>query len=428
MGVWNRVTDWGIQRDGDPRDPGAAYNAGTVRDVLRVGTKPADPLLVAADSSGVWLVDESGGLGVALSTTWTRVQTRSLALGFQGSGHVYAAGDALYETDVTAAAPLFAWRQIFIRNAGVWLNTGMINRVIVVGQRTAIILACDNGVFWARIPPAGGIYNFQPALLAPGLPGLGRCSGLVEGPFAQVVIGVWGTDRVDHFGIFNADWSGPGGSLVVTGRATITGINASLTQRIDLGACSSNRSVMYAVCGGGGPLTQMNDAAGNPELDDFANVRWTSDDYLYGVLRSKDGGLNWNVTSKAIDGKPDPLFGGMPAQDHAGTTQGGYNLCVGVSPSDSNLVAIGSRIFSSPRTAGRNGNSLAKTRARISTRTRTVSSSIRPTRVACNCSSAATAASRSRRISARRGRPPRTADSQTSCSGVLRRAKPTTGA
>jgi photosystem II stability/assembly factor-like uncharacterized protein len=352
MSVWHLVTNWGIMLTGDQTDPGATYHAGNVRDVLRVGTQPTDPLLVAADSSGVWLADESGGVAIPLSTTWPLVQTRALAHGIHGDRHVFAAGDALFETDTTTAAPLFNWRQIIIRDArDTVLGTGMIHRAIVVRERSKIILACDNGIFWATIPPAGGHYVFTQAPLPPGR----RFSGLAEGPNTSVVIAAWGTDLGNHFGIFNADWSGPGGSLVVTGRATITGsVKDSLMQRIDLGVCTGDRRFMYAVCGGG-PLTRKTDANGNPvPPDPFGNVIWTTDDFLYRVLRSTDGGLTWHVTGTAIDGTTDPLFGGTPAQDHGGLTQGGYNLCVGVSPFDPNLVAIGLRNFFVSKDGGKN--------------------------------------------------------------------------
>ena len=75
-------------------------------------------------------------------------------------------------------------------------------------------------------------------------------------------------------------------------------------------------------------------------MDGFGDVIWDGDDFIYRVLRSVDGGLTWNVTGSAINGHPKRFFPGKLGE-LAGHTQGGYNLCVGASLFDPNLVAVG---------------------------------------------------------------------------------------
>ncbi len=336
MSSWKLVTNWGSLRSGTADAPDSAFHAGHLNDVLRLNVPPYFPTLVASDTSGVWVANEQGGLALPLSTQWDATHLNCLAAGILSELHVYAAGDALYETDTTAPAPLFKWRKIPIQTDGEHpLNPGVIYRVVVVRERRKIVLACERGIFWATIPPAGGPYTFKKVPILPGL----RYSGLVEGAQTQIVAGAWGSDLGAHFGIFVGDWTGPGGDLTFT-RATITGrINQRMMLRTEIAACAGDRTQLYAVCGGGGGLTPKLDAAGNPVLDGYGDVVWDGDELIYRVLRSGDGGMSWKVTGDTVVGSTEKLFGGP--KDLLGHTQGGYNLCVGVSPFDRDLVAIG---------------------------------------------------------------------------------------
>ena len=100
-------------------------------------TRPRFSLtLVASDTSGVWLVSESGGIAMPLSWNWDSPHLNCLAPGFHSDQHVYAAGDALWETDTTTPFPLLNWRRIPIQTDGEHpLNPGQIYRVIVVRER-----------------------------------------------------------------------------------------------------------------------------------------------------------------------------------------------------------------------------------------------------------------------------------------------------
>lgn len=337
MSDWKLITNWGSLRSGNPDDKDAAFHAGHVNDVLRLNTPPIFPILVASDTSGVWLVNESGGVAMPLSTTWEdSPHLNCLSAGFYSDQHVYAAGDALFETDTTSAFPLLKWRPIKVQTDGEHpLNPGEIYRVIVVRERRKIVLAADGGIFWANIPIAGGVYSFRKAPFLPGM----RYSGLAEGEGNRVVAGAWGSDLNAHFGIFIGDWTGPMGDLIFQ-RATITGsINQRQMLRTEIASCANNKLRLYAVCGGGGQLTPKLDDTGKPLTDSFGDVQWAGDDLIFRVLRSKDGGMKWEVAGNAIVGSSARLFNGN--KDVIGHTQFGYNLCVGVSPFDPDLVAVG---------------------------------------------------------------------------------------
>jgi len=62
---WQRVSNWGSLRDGDPNDSASAFHAGHLNDALRLDLPPFNPILVASDTSGVWIVSESGGIATA---------------------------------------------------------------------------------------------------------------------------------------------------------------------------------------------------------------------------------------------------------------------------------------------------------------------------------------------------------------------------
>jgi hypothetical protein len=200
-----------------------------------------------------------------------------------------------------------------------------------------IVIATDTGVYWSTIPGAGGVYAFKLATTLPGSRFSGR--GLAEGFGGQIIAGAWGTDGAKHCGIFLGNWTGPGGDLAFT-PSTISGnINFKSMLRTEVASCAGDRSKLYAVCSGGGTLTAQLDSKGNIVTDGFGNIVWAGDELIYRVLRSTDGGNSWTVTGNAVNGSSDLLFGGPT--DVIGHTQGGYNICIGVSPFNPKLVAIG---------------------------------------------------------------------------------------
>jgi hypothetical protein len=339
MSNWLWATNWGSLRAGDPSDNSSAFHAGHLNDALRLFVPPFNPVLVASDTSGVWLANETGGMAFPLGWTWPDTHFNCLCHGVYSSLHTYAAGSALYETDTTSPSPLLNWRKIDILkdlNQHEW-SIGEIYRAIVVQQYRRLILATDAGVFWADIPAAGGSYLFKQAKTLPGV----RYSGLAESSSNRVIVGAWGTDQAKHFGIFVGEWSNPAGDLIFK-PATIKGkIDVRKMLRTEIGACEGDRTKLFAVCGGGGQMTPKFDDAGNVLKDGYGDIKWDEDkaDFILRVLRSSDSGLTWDICGNAINGSADVLFGGT--KDVIGQTQWGYNLCVGVSPFNPKLVAVG---------------------------------------------------------------------------------------
>jgi hypothetical protein len=351
MSSWKWATTWGILRNGKPDVTGSSFHAGHVSDAIRLDLPPSGPLLVASDTSGVWILNEGGGPAVALSWNWDKSWGQPaitcLSHGFFPPWHVYAAGASLWETDVTQPAPLLAWRRIPIADRDKKpFKVGIIHRVVVVSQRGVIVLAGDFGVFWAKIPSPGGVYVFQKAT---GLPG-NRYSGLAEGPNTTVVAGAWGTDKKSHFGVFHGDWTG--GGLSFKPSAIPGGIDRQML-RVDIAAFPGMRFFMYAICADSSLMNPVV-VKGVTQTDGFGDIQWqnpgTTDpgdqDPILTVLQSSNGGVSWTPTLNTIIGKPDPLFPFTPGtKNWAGVGQGGYNVCVGVSPFDKQIVAVGMNNF-----------------------------------------------------------------------------------
>src|SRR5215467_5651121 len=106
MAQWKWANTWGILRHGEPDNSDAVFHAGRLVDALRLTSAVGTPLLVASDSSGVWLANESGGPAIPLSWNWQSPALECLAQGPFGAQHVYAGGASLHETDITQPAPL----------------------------------------------------------------------------------------------------------------------------------------------------------------------------------------------------------------------------------------------------------------------------------------------------------------------------------
>ena len=71
-------------------------------------------------------------------------------------------------------------------------------------------------------------------------------------------------------------------------------------------------------------------------------VASAADEMILQVLRSQDGGQNWQVLSTNVKGKNIPL-NQRPADANPAGLQGSYNNCIQVSPTNPNLVALGWR-------------------------------------------------------------------------------------
>ncbi len=319
MSTWHLASFWGITTGGDPDSGDGAFHAGHLNDVLRLDETPFPVVLVASETSGVWLVNLTGGIALPLSDHWVFPDLNSLAHGTHGTRHVYAGGTALYETDTRAFAPLFSWRQIPLVDAdGKDLGAQGIIDIAVIAERRKLVLACGDGILWADIPPPGGTYAFRRAPIMPS----GAYSGVTEGPGGTVVVAAWGSDNFNHFGLFYGSWSGP--DLLFSRSSIFGNVNPAMMLRTSIDSCRQDRSVIYAVAGG-----LYRNATG-----DVIN------DTIYRVFRSKDGGKNWQATGSKVTNRSDPLFGD-PTKNLPGNQQD-WNNCITIS-ADPRRVALGWR-------------------------------------------------------------------------------------
>src|SRR5258708_12530450 len=133
----------------------------------------------------------------------------------------------------------------------------------------------------------------------------------------------WDRDQGPH-GIFHGDWAS--GSLVLS-RSLIPGVlDGTKMRRIDLAACAQHPNNMYAVIAAATDILGDRNSAGDLISHD-----------LYAVLQSADGGLTWSIAGGTT--RADSIKGLRPTCD----SQNLYNTCLGVSPVDPNVLAIGWR-------------------------------------------------------------------------------------
>src|SRR6266480_1400935 len=276
MALWNRATNSGLLTFGDPNgdDSSRAFNAGRIDDALPMG----GDLLLASPYSGVWSTNEFTATPAFNFTEWfPKPNMVRLALGIQSSEHVYAGGDALYETDTTKPFPLPNWKQIPIPS-----NTGQILDIVVLKNSRKIVLACGVGLFWSGIPDSGGSYSWV-QVLDPNNAGKSWNTGfssITEGPNETVVVGIWGAgDPLNsglYYGKFNTHFRG--GHRVTRldmTRSTLIGSNQpawTSMGRISMRSFPGFRNQVFAL------------------VADFKT------DLVYRTLRSTDGGNSWSNT------------------------------------------------------------------------------------------------------------------------------------
>lgn len=330
--TWELANPYGIQLD----DQGSLWNAGHLTDALEISDETG--VIVASQTSGVWLLTDSGAGAIALSRDWDSPDITSLARGPNGATHFYAGGlshtsiapgdsyspnagqvdsssqGALYMTDTSAGAPLVApW--LIVPVPGV----GAIRKIVITDEQAPrIILATSNGVWWAPIPKTSGstAYNWQKASGFP-LP-TGDIYSVALGPQQTIMATAWphqGSDEVaGHWGLFRGSWQASSALTFqqITDVSNVDGGPLLLLpmQAISVASCVNNLNVMYA-------------AAANP------------DGTLYAVMRSDDGGLHWKGLPLLVNGTPNGIY------DVAGDQGNAWNNCIAVSPTDANTVAIG---------------------------------------------------------------------------------------
>jgi hypothetical protein len=286
-----------------------AWHAGHVNDILKF--EPGGGLLAATDTGGVWSIT-SIGQSFPLSDSWSAMNMMALAAGPDGPRHVYAGtqprpfgatrGGVLWETDTSTIIPIFNWRQVNPKPP-----CGLINRILVISEARRIVLACDSGLYWSRIPAppsAQGTYAWIDA--TPANVQQGRSfSGLAKGPGwsstggeGTIIVSKWG-GYAPLAAIYNGLWFG--GQLLLSPSRVDQGVGNLFLSigRSSLASCSSDPQQMFAVAEDG-----LNNLAG--------------------VWRSADGGELWSLVTLP----PNP------------GQQGSYNNAIAVS-ADCRIVAVG---------------------------------------------------------------------------------------
>lgn len=345
--TWRLANPFGIWRSAAPYDtsqesPADPWNTGRVNDILF--DEGGLSFTVAADNGGIWRA--SSTLGVAVGDNWNHAHFRTLCRGSDGADHIYAGGEGLWETDLGQGFPLVNWRRIDSL-ANHFPEVGTIFRLQVLRQARVIVVAAAGGLFYAQIPPPptsgkpwvdsyrwrraerdagiedGGfsdlaLGSFVSLPRAEGFADLiaaGVSTGVVDGGFKNYAGGT------GPHGLFLASWRDP--KTLIIHRAKITHRGDDISPLLgtvgdaSVASCESNRQRAYAV----------------------AAFSFESDDNLFGIARSFNGGHNWELLDATAE---DPSHPGkrVPIRDAAGD-QGMYNQSIAVSQTDPDCVAFG---------------------------------------------------------------------------------------
>lgn len=318
MDPWRLTTPWGICRSDDHQSQSAVWHTGHTSAILSL---EPDLLLTGIETGGVFRVRPDGS-GEPLSHDWDNPDINWLARGPLGPSHVYAgcnlyytsSPDVLYQcvNDIRSWAPL-----PITGTSGTVLNTREVLSIVVVNAfgTDRLCLACGTGVFWAEVPAGGTGYVFRQATFPPNVGG--AFSTIAAGPNGTVIVGAWGVNKPgsQHFGIFVGTWARMG-SILEFKRATVNGAQQSEMAYISLATCRDRPERGYALSG-------------------HAN------DFVFTVLRSDDGGQNWNPTGTTVKGQSKLLFGDL-SKDTLGNQQA-YNNALAVSFDNPDVVCLGLR-------------------------------------------------------------------------------------
>jgi hypothetical protein len=306
---WKQANPSAILIEAGEKD---AWNAGRVLDVLPLSN---GAILVGSDGGGVWSVANTGA-ALPLSNDWDDPDVNCLERGPNGINHFYAGcglKGTLFESDPSTA--FFGFIDLhsvpIVNSARNAFNTGSIYRIAVLKDTRRIVLACQNGVFWATIPDAGANYTFQQVSTLP----VGAYSGVAAGPNNSVAVAALG-DGSTRFGIFIGDWSS--GNLVMRAATISPQGFAPKMAWTSLASGESDRSVMYGATS-------------------------DSNGVLLAVLRStstgaQGAGQSWSPCNVTVEGAPP---GKNILNSTGDSTFGGVRKTVRVSPSDSKMVSLG---------------------------------------------------------------------------------------
>ena len=322
--------------------------SGRVFDVLELDNGDAG-VLAATETGGAWMVT-AGGDALPLSNDWTNPDLNALAAGPDGPRHFFAAGvgGVIYETDASHTTPLLAWTPINAALPGAALATAaapvpgfVVYDLAVLRGPRLILAATSTGLYWSRIPetppwwcvlakagPSGGKrppYQWNLAIEDKGGPGayfslafsvLGARTK--RGAVALEDIGViaGGTSQ----GIFLGRWTG-GQLLLRHVEVTWPGVGVITDLQRQLS---------------GGP-TSVAVSEGHPTIGYAITAQ--ADGRVQNILRTTDGGQNWNLTQGIVKSAAGDQDVRVLAGDQGGMAV--PNNCIAVDPDASGVVAFG---------------------------------------------------------------------------------------
>ncbi|MGA8533972.1 MAG: hypothetical protein WB615_07675 [Candidatus Tumulicola sp.] len=281
-----------------------AWTAGHTNDAIEIDTSN---LLVASDTGGVWLLS-AGGIGLPLSMNWPDSDIASLAYLPESHQRYFAAGSsaqtsgaALYQTDISQEAPLWApWLQVALP-AGI----GAVHKVVLEPSQYAILLATTTGLWWSRLPfTVPGSYDWQQA------------SGPIAGLNVRSVdVSADGTViAAAPNALFYGSWSVSTGILTMQA-ATMPNPLPNEFAFLCLACAPSSQLRAYA----GASHFDPNDSAAGPSP-------------VTAILRTDDGGRTWQRRPAT-----NVATGGFIV-DHS---QNGYTGAIVVHPGNADVVCFG---------------------------------------------------------------------------------------
>jgi hypothetical protein len=340
-GIWAKSFD-----PGDPESiwdtshfdsPADAWHSGRATDVL---IRPDGYLVVASDRGGIWLMSDSWPGTICVSNSWEDVEFLALAQGPDNDLQLFAGGvgAALKMTDLSSPGPLSSW--ILLQSLrDQFPGAGTIYDIAILRGARVIVLACDLGVLWARIsPPPSPLLPVVPdgflwhqAVMDDGLLGgfyrvavgptpPGRQSG-PRGPIVDTIMAAGLGAGQGPGGLYWGEWKGP--DLLVLFRSHLFDLGADVTiidaalGRSALASFAPDPRTGYAVCG-------------NP-----------GSDTVLSVFKTTDGGRNWNALPDRVMGPGPPIEIAVAMENGVHHGQLTHNLCIAVSNTDPDIVAIG---------------------------------------------------------------------------------------
>lgn len=322
--TWSLVNPLGIQ----VTDRDDVWNSGCVRDVLSL-----DPgrVIVATDTGGVWLADDQGNGFPLADMEEPDLWCLALDEGSSAHPHLYAAGTALWETDVTQTAPLLAWRRIQPLVDETGADLGTVYRVAVLDAARQVVLATSTGIYSSSIPaPSSQPADYQ----------WQRAGGVASGGYFGLALGL--EEVVDDRAlrtVLAASWGVDGNPTrfyVGHWRRIPSHIHHYLKlefrQARFVGA-TFRRSSLRATSLASSDADHARAYAVSSDRDGFVAT----------VFRSDDGGNSWSpLTPRLMNTSPtNPDFRSTAGPQ--GNNSGRPNNCIAASRVDRDTVVIGWR-------------------------------------------------------------------------------------